>query len=69
MIENNKVLPALETLLEELDAIIAELNQEGAQLNEKEQYFLARQILAKTEIVLAFKAKLSKPFKTIKISV
>jgi hypothetical protein len=59
MIKNNTVLPALETLLEELDAIIAELNQEGEQLKEKEQTFLAQQILSKAEIILAFKEKLS----------
>jgi len=54
-----EVVPAFDMLLEELDAIIPELNKQGAQLMQEKKYDQARQIIAKAEAVIAFQAKVS----------
>jgi hypothetical protein len=55
--QNNEVIPAFDMLLEELDAIIPELNNQGARLMEEKKYTQARDIIAKAESVIAFQEK------------
>lgn len=54
-----EVVPAFDMLLDELDAIIPELNNQGAQLMQEKKYDQARAIIAKAEAVIAFEAKVS----------
>ncbi len=51
------VMPAFDMLMEELDAIVIHLNQQGAQLMQAKEYAQAREVIAKAEAVLAFQAK------------
>jgi len=55
--EKYEVIPAFDMLLEELDAIIPELNQQSAQLMEEKKYPEARKIISKAESVIAFQSK------------
>ncbi|HAW09099.1 MAG TPA: hypothetical protein DCW42_08060 [Bacteroidetes bacterium] len=59
MVKNDRVLPIFEMLFNELEAIILEINQHGAQLLMDEKYSEVRQIIAKVETVFSFRAKLS----------
>jgi len=54
---NKEVIPAFDMLLEELYAIIPELNKQGAQLMEEKKYTEARKLISKAESVIAFQAK------------
>jgi len=54
-----EVIPAFDMLLEELDAIVPELNKQGAQLMKEMKYDQARQIIAKAEAVVTFQGKVS----------
>jgi restriction system protein len=56
MVDRN-IIPAFDLLLEELDAIVTHLNQQGAQLLQAKEYAQARVVIAKAEAVLAFQAK------------
>ena len=49
----------IDFLLGQLDAIIPELNKQGAQLMQEKKYDQARQIIAKAEAVVAFQGKVS----------
>ncbi|HQA29301.1 MAG TPA: winged helix-turn-helix domain-containing protein [Brevefilum fermentans] len=51
------VMPAFDMLMEELDAIVTHLNQQGAQLMQAKEYAQAREVIVKAEAVLAFQAK------------
>ena len=51
------VMPAFDILMEELDAIVTHLNQQGAQLMQAKEYAQAREVIVKAEAVLAFQAK------------
>jgi len=55
--QNHEVIPAFDMLMEELDAIIPELNQQGARLMEEKRYAQARDIITKAESVIAFQEK------------
>jgi restriction system protein len=55
--QNHEVIPAFDMLLEELDAIIPELNQKGAHLMEEKKYSKARDIITKAESVITFQEK------------
>ena len=54
-----EVVTAFDKLLEELDAIIPEINKQGVQLMQEKKYDQARQIIAKAEAVIAFQVKVS----------
>ena len=51
------VMPAFDMLMEEFDAIVTHLNQQGAQLMQAKDYAQAREVISKAEAVLAFQAK------------
>ena len=55
--QNHEVVPTFDMLLEELDAIVTHLNQQGAQLMQAKDYAQAREVIAKAEAVLVFQAK------------
>lgn len=55
--QNHEVVPTFDMLLEELDAIVTHLNQQGAQLMQAKDYAQAREVIAKAEGVLVFQAK------------
>jgi len=54
----NKVIPTLDMVLKELDAIIHELNKQGAKLMTQKKYHEAREIISNAETVIAFQAKM-----------
>lgn len=54
---NTEVIPAFDMLLDELEAIIPELNKKGAQLMQELNYAQAKDVIAKAEAVMAFKEK------------
>ena len=49
----------IDSLLEQLESIIPELNKQGSQLMQEKKYDQARQIIAKAESVVAFQGKVS----------
>ena len=55
--QNYEVMPAFEMLLEELEAVVSALNQQGASLLADKKYSQARQVISKAEAVLALQKK------------
>jgi restriction system protein len=56
MVDRN-ITSTFDMLLEELDAIVTNLNQQGAQLMQAKDYDQAREVIAKAETLLAFHGK------------
>ena len=54
---NTEVIPAFDMLLDQLEAIIPELNKKGAQLMQELNYAQAKEVIAKAEAVMAFEEK------------
>ena len=55
--QNHEVIPAFEMLIEELDAIVSDLNQQGAQYLSKGEYDQARSLIAKVESITTIRDK------------
>ena len=55
--EKNEVIPAFEMLLDEIDAVVMALNEEGAQLLTAGKYADARALIAKVESINAIRVK------------
>jgi hypothetical protein len=72
--EKNEVIPAFEMLLDEIDAVVEVLNEEGAQLLTAGKYADARALIAKVESINAIRVKVQSlseewrrlSFKTVK---
>ncbi|HOM67449.1 MAG: hypothetical protein BWX85_00804 [Chloroflexi bacterium ADurb.Bin120] len=72
--EKNEVIPAFEMLLDEIDAVVMALNEEGAQLLTAGKYADARALIAKVESINAIRVKVQSlseewrrlSFKTVK---
>lgn len=54
---DRNITSAFDMLLEELDAIVTNLNQQGAQLMQAKDYDQAREVIDKAETLLAFRGK------------
>lgn len=55
--QNHEVIPAFEMLLEELDAVVSDINQQGAQYLSKGEYIQARSLIAKVESITVIRDK------------
>ncbi len=55
--QKHEVIPAFEMLLDEIDAVVGALNEEGAQLLTAGKYAEARALIAKVEAINAIRGK------------